>query len=252
MAFSQQSLQRVAIAPDQAITPQLHLNSAQHHYLTRVLRLKSGDRFIALGRDGQRWVMALTADRSSAVVVEAIALPPPSTLSLTLLVAMPKGSGMDDIVRQTTELGVTTLVPVVSDRTLLHPSPQKLERWQRIAQEATEQSERASIPEIWNPVPWATALQQMHDVEGYICVARGHAPHLLTCLMQAGERAVEGRVVAIATGPEGGWTEAEIQQAEAISFQPASLGRTILRAVTAPMVATSVAIAALEFSPDLV
>ncbi|MBW4651795.1 MAG: 16S rRNA (uracil(1498)-N(3))-methyltransferase [Kaiparowitsia implicata GSE-PSE-MK54-09C] len=251
MAFSQRSLQRIAIAPDQPITPQLHLNSAQHHYLTRVLRLTAGDRFIALGHDGQCWVMALTADRAIAMVVEAIALPPPPTLSLTLLVAMPKGSGMDDIVRQTTELGVTTLVPVVSDRTLLHPSPQKLERWRRIAQEATEQSERAIIPEIWNPVPWAIALQQMQGTQGYICVARGDAPHLLTYLMQAGERVFEGRTVAIATGPEGGWTEAEIQQAETLGFQPASLGRTILRAVTAPVVATSVAIAALEVSPDL-
>jgi 16S rRNA (uracil1498-N3)-methyltransferase len=143
-------------------------------------------------------------------------------------------------VRQTTELGVSTLQPVISDRTLHQPNPKKLERWQRIAAEATEQSERLLLPQILPPISWRDYLKQIGEGNRWICVARGDAPHLL-----AAAAASDPTLPAvIAIGPEGGWTEAEVESAIAAGFQPVTLGPHILRAVTAPLAALTLVTAA--------
>ncbi len=131
-------------------------------------------------------------------------------------------------------------MPVLSDRTLLHPSPQKLERWRRIATEAAEQSERAFVPTILEPVTFSSALINNGANHSYICEARGDYPHLNKAIKS------DTSEIIIATGPEGGWTAREIESAIAAGFQPVSLGRRILRAVTAPVVALSLISAASE------
>ncbi len=229
-------LQRLVIAPAQISAQQIALTLPQQHYLGRVLRLRSGDRFVAMDGLGQGWLAALTPDISTAEILEPIHTQTELPVSVTLLMALPK-NGMDDVVRQATELGVDRIVPILSDRTLLKPSPQKLDRWQRIAQEAAEQCERQIVPEVQSPQPWAVALQTWNAQHStcYLCAERGARSHLLTCL-EVGNR--DGRVaMTIATGCEGGWTEAEIEGAIAAGYQPVSLGARILRAVTAPVVA---------------
>jgi len=143
---------RVTIAPNQVRDQQIFLSSEQYHYLSRVLRLNSGDRFIAINGLGKSWLTRLWENQGQilAELTDSTELP----LPVILLVALPKGNGFDEIIRQTTELGVTELVPMISDRTLLHPSLPKLQRWRRIAQEATEQSERQIVPRILDPLEW--------------------------------------------------------------------------------------------------
>jgi 16S rRNA (uracil1498-N3)-methyltransferase len=238
-------LQRLTIAPDQCTDQQISLTSDQQHYLYRVLRLHAGDRFIAIDGAGHWWLAELTERPSEACLLEAIAVQTELPIPITLLMAMPKGNGMDEIVRQTTEVGVTTLVPIISDRTLLNPSAQKLDRWRRIAQEAAEQSERQIVPQIADPTPVLTALSAYRTGEtlGYIAEARGNPPHLLTCLATVTTPIV---AITLAIGPEGGWTEMELQQAIAQTYQPISLGQRVLRAVTAPVVAIALIAAQLE------
>ncbi|WP_242060071.1 16S rRNA (uracil(1498)-N(3))-methyltransferase [Oscillatoria sp. FACHB-1407] len=244
-------MQRITIVPNQLVDNCLNLTFEQHHYLTRVLRLRSGDRFIAIDGAGHWWLAELADSVSEAqpgaTILEAIAAQTELPISVTLLIAMPKGNGMDDIVRQVTEAGVTRIIPVVSDRTLLNPSAQKLERWQRIAQEAAEQSERQIVPEITAPLPFVKALgQETTTTNRYICEARGDYPHLLSHLA----RLTPATAIAIAIGPEGGWTEAELQAAIAQGYQPVSLGRRVLRAITAPLVAVALIASVLESMPE--
>ena len=151
--------------------------------------------------------------------------------------ALPKGNGFDDVVRACTELGVANIVPVLSDRTLLNPSPQKLERWRRIAIEATEQSERTIIPTILEPTSFKAALSLFTTEQKYICEGRGNNPHLLSYLQHQSK--ITNNQIIIAIGPEGGWTETELELAIASGYQPVSLGKRILRAITAPTVALS-------------
>lgn len=239
-------LQRIAIVPSQLTHPQIALTPEQQHYLGRVLRLRAGDRFIAMDGQGRWWLSVLSHDLKEAQILEAIAIHTELPVAVMLVVAMPKGSGMDDIVRQATELGVTDIVPVISDRTLLNPSPQKLDRWRRIAQEAAEQAERQLIPTIAPPLEFLEALTQrpLNSI-GYLCEARGHYPHLLSRLSDS-QRSSAPSSIVLATGPEGGWTEAEVQRAIAAGYEPVSLGQRVLRAVTAPLVGLSLVISTLE------
>ncbi|MEA5623152.1 16S rRNA (uracil(1498)-N(3))-methyltransferase [Nostoc sp. UHCC 0251] len=231
-------LQRIAIAPSQFQQGQILLTKEQQHYLGRVLRLREGDRFIAMDGKGKWWLAQLAGEQ--ARVLEALLVETELPVSITLMVALPKGNGFDEVVRCCTELGVTCIAPVLSDRTLLHPSPQKLERWRRIAAEAAEQSERSFVPTILEPVTFNTAVTTKQTSHRYICEARGEYPHLNKVLNSISEE------IVIATGPEGGWTTQEIENAIAFGFQPVSLGRRILRAVTAPVVALSLITAACE------
>jgi 16S rRNA (uracil1498-N3)-methyltransferase len=233
-------LQRLAIAPSQLQDQQILLTPQQQHYLGRVLRLCSGDRFIAMDGQGQWWLAVLGV--AEAQIVEPIPVQTELPVSITLMVALPKGNGFDEVVRYCTELGVACIAPVVSDRTLLNPSPQKLERWRRIAKEAAEQSERSFVPAILEPVPFATGVSGATATHRYLCVARGSYPHFNEAINSVSTTSE----ILIATGPEGGWTAPEVECAIAARFQPVSLGRRILRAVTAPVVALSLMAAAFE------
>ncbi|MBU7585445.1 MAG: 16S rRNA (uracil(1498)-N(3))-methyltransferase [Nostoc sp. TH1S01] len=235
-------LQRIAIALSQFQQDQILLTPQQLHYLGRVLRLREGDRFIAMDGMGKWWLAQLTGKQ--AQVLETLSVETELPVTITLMIALPKGCGFDEVVRCCTEIGVTCIAPVISDRTLLHPSPQKLERWRRIAAEAAEQSERAFVPTILEPVAFSEALSQVNGHK-YICEARGNYLHLLNCLPNKGQM-TNDRELIIATGPEGGWTEQELENAITSGFQAVSLGRRVLRAVTAPIVALSLVTAACE------
>ena len=254
-------LQRLAIAPSQLQDQEILLTTGQYHYLSRVLRLREGDRFIVIDGQGSWWLAVLT--QSKAQILEPISIQTELPVSITLIAALPKGNGFDEVVRCCTELGVSCIAPVISDRTLLNPSPQKLERWRRIAIEAAEQSERQIVPTILDPVPFVTRLSSVIsdtsvNNQQYICVARGDSARLIDCLndidalaacRRLGQMTNDiavlaacrrlGQTIVIATGPEGGWTNTEVEKAIARGFQPVSLGRRILRAVTAPIVAVS-------------
>ncbi|MFM7423464.1 MAG: 16S rRNA (uracil(1498)-N(3))-methyltransferase [Elainella sp.] len=245
-------LQRLAIAAEQVSGQTIALTAAQQHYLGRVLRLRNGDRFIALlGAPSSAQASPESSDQPVSVtcwwlaefremaaeLLEPVFARTELVVAVTLLLALPK-AGMEDVVRQATELGVQTIVPVLSQRSLLKPSPQKQERWQRIAQEAAEQSERQFIPQIVAPLDWPTALQTHSHGRCYLCEARGDHPHLLCQLMRDWQQgSTQLSAMTLAVGPEGGWTEAEIAQAIAHHYQPVSLGARVLRSVTAPLAA---------------
>ena len=232
------------VEPNQVVVAQLRLSPSQQHYLYRVLRLGPGQQFLALDGRGRQWTATLTtvADVASLEPIAA-GLPGPGA-AMTLVMALPKGNGFDEVVRQATELGVTAIQPVISDRTLAQPNPKKLDRWQRIAAEATEQSERLLLPDLFPPLAWSEYLAQPSAGPRWLCVARGDAPHLLA-VAQATD---PGLPVVVAIGPEGGWTTAEAAAAVAAGFLPVSLGPHILRAVTAPLAALTLVAAARELA----
>lgn len=239
-------MQRVVVDPAQIEAERLTLTADQSHYLQRVLRLQAGDRFLALDGQGQMWEATLQADSTQATLLAA----PPETCPplverphITLAAGLPK-QGFDDVVRQATELGVDEIVPILSDRTLLKPSANKVQRWRRIAAEAGEQSERLTVPHLREPLTWSKWLTHESQDCRLICVARRTAPSLLA----VGLSIAHPRLVEVAIGPEGGWTDAEIESAIAHGYQPVTLGSAILRAVTASIAALSVLQAGIEFA----
>ncbi|MCC3421303.1 MAG: 16S rRNA (uracil(1498)-N(3))-methyltransferase [Microcoleus sp. PH2017_29_MFU_D_A] len=270
-------LQRLAVTAAQISANKIDLTKEQQHYLNRVLRLQAGDRFIAMDGCGHWWSAILEVQETGlfASITEEIAVNRELPVAVTLIAALPKGNGFDEVVRQAAELGVASIVPVTSDRTLLKPSTQKVDRWRRIAAEAAEQSERQIVPTVYEPLSFDLAVKDCCQKYRYICVARGDNRHLWDCLIGLeppqppllrgeqdgedppqpplirGEQDYRGELsIAIAIGPEGGWTDGEVERAIEFGFEPVSLGRRILRAVTAPMVALSLVGAAFEKYPS--
>jgi 16S rRNA (uracil1498-N3)-methyltransferase len=258
-------VQRITISADQQQGSSLiTLRGDQVHYLMRVLRLKVGDRFIAQTGQGQQWLAALSEQAHQAQILEALAPNLQPSPPLRLIAALPKGNSFDQVVRQTTELGVTHIYPVITERTLLKPKGNKLERWRRIAQEASEQSERITVPEIFEPADFISFIKQTSWEGGsagqrddcelrYLCAARAQSPHLLAHLLTHQPNEQPSQLtsahlpsVILAVGPEGGWTANEITVATAHGYKVVSLGGAILRAVTAPITALSLVAAARE------
>lgn len=231
---------RLVINPNQIQKQQITLDAQQQHYLLRVLRLTNGDRFIALNGVGNAWLAEIQGQ--SARIIEVVEMATELPVALTLITALPKGNGYEQIVRCCTELGVSNFIPAISDRTILKPSPSKVDRWRKIATEAAEQSERQIVPTIFDPVKFTTAIKNSTPTQGkYICVARGNIPSLWNCLQTC-----NSSEIVIATGCEGGWTETEVVKAIAYGYKPVSLGIRILRAVTAPITASSLVVAMQE------
>lgn len=236
---------RLVVAPEQIIEATVTLTTAQLHYLQRVLRLQKGDGFMVLDGGGGVWRAQLNdLAHGTAQLLETVSEQNELPLPVTLAIALPKGSGFEEIIRPCTELGATAFQPLLTERTLLKPSQNKLERWQRIVTEAAEQSERQWLPPVAAPLTFGQFVEEVAGPEtlALLCVTRLNSPMLGAYLKQSNLPAQ----IVLATGPEGGWTDNEISLAIAKGFQPVSLGKRILRAVTAPTVALAQINALLE------
>ncbi|MGK7894655.1 MAG: 16S rRNA (uracil(1498)-N(3))-methyltransferase [Xenococcus sp. (in: cyanobacteria)] len=234
-------LSRLVFSPTQQQEDCIYLSTEQQHYLKRVLRLEENDRFIAMNGAGKSWLAQITG--AKAQLLELIDLKTELSVNVSLITAIPKGNAYEQIIRCGTELGVNCFIPVLSDRSILKPSNNKVERWRKIATEAAEQSERQIVPQIITPIAFSDVLTNLipQNSDRFICVARRDTVSLMTCLQQSSQKDI-----VIATGTEGGWTEREITNAIEHNFQPVSLGKRILRAITAPITALSLVTAILE------
>ncbi|AIE76011.1 Ribosomal RNA small subunit methyltransferase E [Synechocystis sp. PCC 6714] len=236
---------RLVVAPEQITDVTVILTAPQRHYLQRVLRLQMGDGFMVLDGSGGVWRARLNdVDDGTAQLLETVSERNELPIPVTLAIALPKGSGFEEIIRPCTELGATAFQPLLTERTLLQPSKNKLQRWQRIVTEAAEQSERQWLPPVASPLTFAEFVEEVVGPEtlALLCVTRLNSPMLGAYLKQSNLPAQ----IVLATGPEGGWTDDEISLAIAKGFQPVSLGKRILRAVTAPTVALAQINALLE------
>ena len=212
----------------------LKLTPAQHHYLCHVLRLGPAAQFIAMNGQGQAWLATLSPDTHDAVLVQPLEPPSELAIDLILCISILKNNALDQVIHQATELGVKQIYPILTARSLPAPSAQKLTRWQRIAQEATEQSERLSVPQIAPPQAWPEVLKLGSPwSQKYICALGPDIPPLVTHLQQPAAPTLE---IWLAIGPEAGWTEPEQALARAVNWEPVSLGTYTLRAITAAIV----------------
>ena len=222
-------------------------------HLARVLRAQVGQEFdIAAGgavRLGK--ITSISGDRVEfALGEERIVRPAPQ---VTLALAIFKFDRMEWAIEKCTEVGVARIIPVIARRTDAHlalSAVKRHERWQRIARQAAEQSRRAVPPEIAAPVKLkslgSSGVPPAHRSEGAavadrIVLAESEDGRPLRDALQACSSEV-----CMAVGPEGGWTEDELQWFRDSGWVAASLGDTILRAETAAIVAAALALEALR------
>ncbi|APB33079.1 hypothetical protein GlitD10_0765 [Gloeomargarita lithophora Alchichica-D10] len=222
--------QRLTIHPHQIQGQAVQLTPEQSHYLGRVLRLHAGAEFIAMDGRGHWWRAQLLTPEM-AELGELLAVERELPAPIALLMGIPKGDGMDQVVRQATELGVRQIFPLITERTQVQPSPARCQRWQRIATEAAEQSLRQWNPDIFPAQSLATALAQVGGMPKLVCDPEPEVPHLLSVLRP------EPEALAVLIGPEGGWSGKEIAWLEGQGAKRVSLGQRVLRTVTAPLAA---------------
>ena len=230
-----------ACAP--GIEVDLEPDDARH--LSRVLRMHPGDEIVVISARFA-WRATLTAiedDRACAIIVAPYLgyrsgeLPVP----ITVLQAVPKGMKMDDVVEKIVELGAAAIQPIRCARSYGGDSRSKLERWQRIARAAARQSHRLIEPSVLEPVRFSDALAYARvTTKVLIAYERAEPQSLATAL-----RACDDGPLSIVVGPEGSFTDGELQLARDAGAELVSLGPTILRTETAAA-AMLAAIAALR------
>jgi 16S rRNA (uracil1498-N3)-methyltransferase len=212
-------------------------------HLSRVLRARVGQDFdIATGETVRRGrITSITDTRVEFELNEEV-----STVNLseiTLALAIFKFDRMEWAIEKCTELGVSRIIPVIARRTDFHlagASAKRVERWRRIARQASEQSRRAAPPEIAVPIKISETLNFPGALR--IVLAESEDQTLLRDVVKP-QTANDGIVLAV--GPEGGWTADELQSFQQAGWISASLGNTILRAETAAMAATAIVASAL-------
>jgi 16S rRNA (uracil1498-N3)-methyltransferase len=221
--------QRLYIAAPLNIGAKVSISAGQAHYLANVLRLNSGESLLAFnGQDGE-WQMELlsTTKKGGELLCVSQSKPQHPIPDLTLLFAPVKGDRTDYIVEKATELGVTTIIPIITERTIVRKV--NLERLQSRCVEAAEQCGRLSVPKVLEAAPLSSLYQSPHD-DSVILFAD-----------EAGDnKSIEETFVSMANkvalliGPEGGFTPNEREKLRSCGHvKPISLGPRILRADTA-------------------
>jgi len=217
-----------------------HITGDDARHLTRVLRVEAGQRY-EISDNRHVYLAEIETARKETVVFRTLEKFPEAAPSarLELFAALIKFDRFEWIVEKATELGVTEIVPVEatrSDRGLEKAAPKRMERWRRIALEASQQSRRPHLPEISEPVPLAAALARRATYR-YVLDENPETGPIMDALPRS--RSAED-IVAVLTGPEGGWTEEERVSFVGAGWTPVSLGPLILRAETAALAALAV------------
>lgn len=219
------------------------LVGAHAQHLSQVLRGRIGQEFdIAIGDAVRRGrITSIAADRVEFDLGEVIQDAP--IPSLVLVISIFKFDRLEWAIEKCVELGASRIVPVVAQRTETHlakAAEKRLERWQRIALQASEQSRRPSTPEISQPQTLQAAVTAATGTR--IVLAEFEQQMTLKGALEA---SAAGEIT-LAFGPEGGWTEPELKLFQRTGWIAASLGSTILRAETAAIAATAITLAGLQ------
>jgi len=211
----------------------MRLPAGEAHHVLKVLRARPGD-VLEVVDGGRRLFAAEVRGGGEATILEVLESPEAGG-EVTLYQAVPKGGRMDLVVEKATEVGVTRIVPLLTQRGVVEPGGGKVERWRRVAEAAARQSLRRRVPEVSDPTPFARAVRRAGD--------GGVVLHYVPGLDALED--VVGPPASLFVGPEGGWSEEELRLAVEAGLALAQLGPYRLRSETAGMVAVARTVAAL-------
>lgn len=225
------------------------LTGDQAVHLARVLRAETGQIYdiVAGGFLHRAEITSVRSDEVAFNLYEE--LEADAALPVHVLLAIFKFDHFEWAVEKATELGVGSITPVLARRTEKHlaqAAAKRVERWRRIALEAAKQSRRSDVPAIAEPVALRAALE-LETASRKILLSETEQDMALTAALKAEKGPVE---VALAIGPEGGWTPEEMALFHLHAWTPVTLGPRILRAETAAIAAVAVISAHLQRRSD--
>ncbi|MCS7464889.1 16S rRNA (uracil(1498)-N(3))-methyltransferase [Paenibacillus doosanensis] len=254
-------MQRYFIAPELFADTFVTITGDDAHHIVRVMRGKAGDQLIVsdgVSREALVKLREPEKDRVIADIVERLAMNNEPSVEVWIAQSLPKGDKMELVIQKGTEIGADRFIPFVSERTVVQLDAKKegkrIERWQKIAKEAAEQAHRNRIPAVEAPLAWKQLLKLAGEADAaWICYEKQEGLQFRTQIQEALSKGKAFRIdsdsglggdsggtkrvkLLLIIGPEGGFTEQEVEAAEAAGCRSVSLGRRILRTETAAMV----------------
>lgn len=213
--------------------------NAQH---AKVLRLKNGEEVLICDGHGQECLCVISdvsPGQIGLVVRSRRESDSEAAVAVSIYMALPKGDKLEHVIQKATELGAYEIVTFPTARCVSRPDEKslkkKLERWQKIAASAAEQSGRGRIPQVIALPSYAAALERAAGADRALLFYENERAVTLRMAIDAGDFST----VSLMTGPEGGLESAEVEQARKAGLQVCTLGKRILRCETAPLCALS-------------
>jgi 16S rRNA (uracil1498-N3)-methyltransferase len=219
------------------------IDGEEAHHILDVMRLKKLDKVTVFDGTGREYAGFIREIKRKALTVEIIqtrSLSSRDKSTITLIQAIPKKDKMDYIVEKATELGVGSIIPVFTARSIpdwdASKKARQEARWRKIGREAAKQCARSDIPDVKYITEFNDIIRDMSDYDLALIAALSDGSIMLKeCL--AG---FKGGKVAVAIGPEGDFTPREIEDAKASGFKPVSLGKRVLKSDTAGLAVLAV------------
>ena len=219
----------------------LELTGKNHRYLSRVLRLRPGDEFPAVDAGGSSFTCRISDIQPESTSLHIAAAAPATaagrTEDVTLVMGLPKGKKIDLVIRQSTECGVKCIIPLLSSHSDIRLDSEdysrKLERWNRVAREALQQSGMARAPEILVPLKPPDLQKALSAYDNVlVCHETRRSEKSLHSLLGS-----ESPRIAVIVGPEGGFSREELELFDSFHYDSVYLGGSVLRAETAAIYA---------------
>lgn len=224
---------------------QVIINGDDVKHIYKVLRLSNGDRISVNNCKGKEFIGEIANINKECVTVnilEEIQLNNESPVSITLYQGLPKSSKMDFIVQKSVEIGLTAIVPVVTERVISKSDVsefKKTDRWVRIALEACKQCKRSVIPQVSSPINFDDMLQRIDSADLIVVPYENEENFgIRTMLREINKPGIKS--IAVIIGPEGGFEEEEILKLKSAGAYIVTLGPRILRTETAGLVTASI------------
>ena len=222
------------------------VKGSEQHHLRNVLRLELGDTIRVVDGKGNVCIGKISDINVEATDVRILSYEfhVSNTPSLTLFQALPKNSKMELILQKTTELGVSQIVPMSTERSLQKPSVNRCERWHRVVLSATKQCKRAWLPELCEVQEFEDCLNKLQKYAlSLIFWENEKQQHIKAVLREKTE--VES--IAFLVGTEGGFTDKEVNAAIEKGCIPVTIGPNTLRTETAAIAGIAIAVYEYQF-----
>lgn len=212
------------------------------HHMKDVLRMDAGEEAEFVLSDDKLYhgrLVQLTKTQVTVKLLSSQAIAAETNIQVSLFQGLPKGDKMDFIIQKCTELGVARIVPIVTKRTVVRldeaKGAKKVGRWQKIAQEASQQAKRLRVPEVLAPLSWQDFLDDLSADDLTIVLWEDEVAQGFKALLQSLDPLPKRLNLLI--GPEGGWDETEIEDLQQKGVHSVTLGKRILRTETAGLAA---------------
>ncbi|MEH7245553.1 16S rRNA (uracil(1498)-N(3))-methyltransferase [Neobacillus niacini] len=221
------------------------INEDDRHHMIKVMRMELGDKIICVDPTGNTAVCEIAKITDEHVVVDVVQwIDERSELPIFVTIAsgLPKGDKLEWIIQKGTELGAHEFIPFSARRSVVKwdekKSAKKVERWQKIAKEASEQSHRGMVPEISQPMNLKALIEKSKDYHHKLAAFEDESRSGETSIFSVTlQKMKQDESLFIVFGPEGGLAEEEVQVLQENDFSLCGLGPRILRTETAPLYA---------------